>query len=181
MSGYVLMGTRWPCHRVIIKRLLLKKRRHGAFFINDYKDSIHWVNSNSDRAAKLLKNHDISIPAEVADKVIVRSNILYVDDLAAKQAACLVLLFIILMSIKFVTLGLSIRIPLPNSFIVPLGVLGFIIGIVSFVDRYFLTMLSIFIGLIVVLWIAAEIIVSSLRASRHDSLFVMGALYPSKT
>lgn len=79
---------------------------------------------------------------------------------AGKWAAGLTLLFIILMSLKFLTLGISIRIPLPTPFIAGLGVIGLIMGVVSFVknkDRSPLTLLSISIGLLIVFWIAAEI------------------------
>ncbi|MDD4550108.1 MAG: hypothetical protein PHT79_10170 [Syntrophomonadaceae bacterium] len=61
---------------------------------------------------------------------------------------------------KVTTLGISIRIPLPIPFIAGLGVIGFIMGIVSFVknkDRSLLTLLSIPIGLLIIFWIAAEL------------------------
>lgn len=77
-----------------------------------------------------------------------------------KWASILTLLFILLMTLKFMTLGISIRIPLPTPFIAGLGVIGFILGIVSFVknkDRSILTILSIPIGLLIIFWIAAEI------------------------
>jgi len=79
---------------------------------------------------------------------------------AGKWATILTLLFIVLMSLKLLTLGISIRIPLPTPFIAGLGVIGFIMGIVSFVknkDRSLLTLLSIPIGLLIIFWIAAEI------------------------
>lgn len=77
-----------------------------------------------------------------------------------KWAASLTLLFIVLMSLKMFTLGISIRVPLPTLFIAGLGVIGFILGIVSFVknkDRSILTILSIPIGLLIIFWVAAEI------------------------
>ncbi len=79
---------------------------------------------------------------------------------AGKWAASLTLLFIVLMSLKLLTLGISIRIPLPTPFIAVLGVLGFVMGIVSFVknkDRSLFTLSSIPIGLLIIFWIAAEI------------------------
>lgn len=79
---------------------------------------------------------------------------------AGKWAASLTLLFIVLMSLKLLTLGILIRIPLPTPFIAGLGVIGFIMGIVSFVknkDRSLLTLLSIPIGLLIIFWVAAEI------------------------
>lgn len=79
---------------------------------------------------------------------------------AGKWAASLTLLFIVLMSLKLLTLGIAIRIPLPTPFIAGLGVIGFIMGIVSFVknkDKSLLTLLSIPIGLLIIFWVAAEI------------------------
>jgi len=77
-----------------------------------------------------------------------------------KWAASLTLLFIVLISLKLITLGILIRIPLPTPFIAGFGVIGFILGIVSFVknkDRSLLTLLSIPIGLLIIFWVAAEI------------------------
>ncbi len=79
---------------------------------------------------------------------------------AGKWAASLTLLFIVLMSLKLMTLGILIRLPLPTPFIAGLGVIGFIMGIVSFVkskDRSILTILSIIIGLLIIFWTVAEI------------------------
>ncbi|WP_352419190.1 hypothetical protein [Proteiniborus sp.] len=50
-------------------------------------------------------------------------------------------------------LGISIRIPIPTPFIAGLGVIGFILGIVSFAknkDRSILTILSILAGLLII-------------------------------
>ncbi len=74
-----------------------------------------------------------------------------------KYAACSTLLFIILMILKFFTYS----IPLPTPVIAGLGVLGFILGAISMIkskDRSLLTLLSIAIGLLVILWVAAEIL-----------------------
>lgn len=76
---------------------------------------------------------------------------------AGKSAACLTLLFIILMILKFFTYS----IPLPTPVIAGLGVIGFILGFVSMMknkDRSMLTLFSVIIGLLVVLWVAAEIL-----------------------
>lgn len=85
---------------------------------------------------------------------------LWSKKLSGKWAAILTLLFIVLMSLKLMTLGFSLRIPLPTPFIAFLGVIGFILGIVSTVknrDRAIFTLLSIPVGLLIVFWIAAEI------------------------
>jgi len=76
---------------------------------------------------------------------------------AGKYAAYLTLLFIILMILKFFTYS----IPLPTPFIAGLGVLGFIFGTISTnknKDRSLLTLLSVMVGLLVILWVAAEIL-----------------------
>lgn len=76
---------------------------------------------------------------------------------AGKSAAWLTLLFIILMILKFFTYS----IPLPTPVIAGFGVIGFILGIISIIkskDRSLLTLLSVVLGLLVVLWIAAEIL-----------------------
>lgn len=78
-----------------------------------------------------------------------------------KWAAILTLLFIVLISLKLLTLRISIRIPLPTPFIAVLGVIGFVMGIVSFVknkDRALLTLLSIPFGLFIIFWMVAEIV-----------------------
>lgn len=77
-----------------------------------------------------------------------------------KWAASLTLLFIVLMSLKLMALGISIRLPLPSPFIAGLGVIGFIMGIISMIknkDRALLTLLSIPVGLLIIFWIIAEI------------------------
>ncbi|MDD2494096.1 MAG: hypothetical protein PHE29_02770 [Tissierellia bacterium] len=79
---------------------------------------------------------------------------------AGKWAAILTLLFIVLMFLKVFTLGMFIRIPLPTPFIAVLGIIGFIMGVLSFIknkDRTLFTILSILIGLLLIFWIAAEI------------------------
>ena len=52
-------------------------------------------------------------------------------------------------------------IPFPTPAIAGLGVIGFVLGITSMIinkDRSLLTLLSVILGLLVVLWIAAEIL-----------------------
>ena len=76
---------------------------------------------------------------------------------AGKYAACLTLLFIILMILKFLTYS----IPLPTPVIAGVGVLGFLFGTISTIknkDRSPLTLLSVMVGLLVILWVAGEII-----------------------
>lgn len=77
-----------------------------------------------------------------------------------KWAVSLTLLFIILMALKMVNLAVMIRLPLPSPLIALLGVIGFVMGIISIIknkDRAILTLLSIPIGLLIIFWVAAEI------------------------
>ncbi len=85
---------------------------------------------------------------------------LYSKTTAGKWAAILALLFIALMAIKLSALTMLIRLPLPTPFLAMIGVVGFLMGIISIVknkDRAILTLLSISIGLLIILWTAAEI------------------------
>lgn len=79
-----------------------------------------------------------------------------------KWAAILTLIFIVLMSLKISTLAMFIRLPLPTPLIAVIGVVGFIVGLISIIknkDRAFLTLLSIPIGLLIIFWTIAEIVV----------------------
>lgn len=81
--------------------------------------------------------------------------------IAGRWAAWLTLLFILMMALKLTASGTSIRIPLPIPAIAGFGVLGFGMGIVSVIknkDRSILTLLSIPIGLLIMVWFAAELL-----------------------
>ena len=76
---------------------------------------------------------------------------------AGKYSSCFTLLFIVMMILKFFTYS----IPFPAPAIAGLGVIGFFLGTTSMIknkDRSLLTLLSVILGLLVVLWIAAEIL-----------------------
>ncbi|KGP77225.1 hypothetical protein JT05_00425 [Desulfosporosinus sp. Tol-M] len=80
---------------------------------------------------------------------------------AGKWAAILTLIFIIFMALKLINLAI-IRLPFPTPFIAVFGVVGFIMGLISIMknkDRTLLTLLSIPIGLLIIFWVAAEIVV----------------------
>lgn len=80
---------------------------------------------------------------------------------SGKWAAILTLLFIALMAIKLSALTMLIRLPLPTPVLAVIGVIGFLLGIISIVknkDRSILTLLAILLGLLIVLWTTAEII-----------------------
>lgn len=77
-----------------------------------------------------------------------------------KWASLLTLLFIILMAIKVSALASIIRLPLPTPAIALFGIIGFILGAISIFknkDRSLLVLLSLAIGLLIILWVAAEI------------------------
>lgn len=86
---------------------------------------------------------------------------LYSKTTSGKWAAILTLLFIALMAIKLSALTMLIRLPLPTPVLAVIGVIGFLLGIISIVknkDRSILTLLAILLGLLIVLWTTAEII-----------------------
>ncbi len=86
---------------------------------------------------------------------------LYSKTKTGKWAGILTLLFIVLMAIKLSALAMYIRLPLPSPFLAIIGVIGFVLGMISIVknkDRAIFTFLSIPIGLLIVIWTAAEII-----------------------
>ena len=81
---------------------------------------------------------------------------LWSDYKYGKWAAGLTLLFILLMYLKF----FAYRIPLPSPVIAVFGVTGMAMGITSFIknnDRSILTYVSMVIGLLILIWVTAEI------------------------
>ena len=77
-----------------------------------------------------------------------------------KWAAGLTLAFIVLIALKMVGLGATIRLPLPTPVLAFMGVVGFIMGLVAIIkykDRALLTLLSIPVGIIIIAWTLAEI------------------------
>ncbi len=77
-----------------------------------------------------------------------------------RWASMLTLLFIVVMALKLSALAITIRLPLPSPFIAGLGVVGFIVGIISIFknkDRSLFVLLSIPVGLLILFWVAAEI------------------------
>ncbi len=74
-------------------------------------------------------------------------------------ASGLTLLFIVLMALKLLGLAAAIRLPLPTPVLAVLGVIGFVLGIISFFrnkDRALFVLLSILVGAVIILWAAAE-------------------------
>ncbi|NMA64554.1 MAG: hypothetical protein GX964_11040 [Syntrophomonadaceae bacterium] len=74
---------------------------------------------------------------------------------SGKWAATLSIAFIILMALK-----MRLPFPLPSFFIAALGLGGFVTGIIALTkkDRTILVFLSILVGLVIIFWIAAELI-----------------------
>ncbi len=77
-----------------------------------------------------------------------------------KWASILTLLFIVLMALKLSALAITIRLPFPSPIIAGLGVIGFVLGIISTFknkDRSLFVLLSIPVGLLIIFWVAVEI------------------------
>lgn len=55
-------------------------------FLEEYAQSIDWVNHNVQPTATLLKNHDLGIPAELAQAAIPRCNLRYMSSQDARPA-----------------------------------------------------------------------------------------------
>ena len=75
-------------------------------------------------------------------------------------AAGLTVAFIVLMALKMIGLGATIRLPLPTPVLAVIGVIGFIMGLIAVIkhkDRAILTLLSIPVGLLIIFWTIAEI------------------------
>lgn len=84
---------------------------------------------------------------------------LWSETKTGKWAASLTLIFIIFIVLKFMNVAI-IRLPFPTPLIAVIGVVGFIMGVISIIknkDRSLLVLLSILIGLLIIFWVAAEI------------------------
>lgn len=78
-----------------------------------------------------------------------------------QAATVLTFIFFLLMFLKFGSLGIRIILPFPSPFIAALGIVGFVFGLISIIknkDRAILTWLSIPTGLLIILWVGAEMI-----------------------
>jgi NitT/TauT family transport system substrate-binding protein len=71
---------------IVKKEIPLDRAEEWNLFVEDYKDSIEWINSNPAETAELLDNHEVGITKEQATGVISRSNLDYWDAANAKQA-----------------------------------------------------------------------------------------------
>ncbi len=84
---------------------------------------------------------------------------------AGTGAAVFSLLFVVIMALKILasTTSFNFHLPLPTPAIAVLGVIGLVLGLIAvfkYKDKALLTLLSIPIGTIIVVWFAAEFIAS---------------------
>lgn len=89
MSGHVLTVTKAPVPQtclIVKNEIAAQKMEEWSLFLDDYKDSIDWVNSKPGETAKLLAGHDIGVPEEVTEKVISRCDLVYIDASNSKSA-----------------------------------------------------------------------------------------------
>lgn len=76
-----------PLTRLIVKNeIASQKTEEWSLFIADYKDSINWVNSNPDKTVELLDKHDVGVPDKLAEEIISRCNLEYLDAVSAEPA-----------------------------------------------------------------------------------------------
>lgn len=71
---------------IVKKEIPIDRAEEWNLFVEDYKDSVDWVNSNPAETAELLDKHEIGITKGQAEGVISRSNLEYLDAANAKQA-----------------------------------------------------------------------------------------------
>ncbi|OUL08696.1 hypothetical protein B0533_07290 [Sedimentibacter sp. SX930] len=70
---------------IVKKEIPIARAEEWGLFVEDYKDSIEWINSNPAETAELLDNHEVGITKEQAEGVISRSNLDYWDAANSKQ------------------------------------------------------------------------------------------------
>lgn len=74
-----------PRASLIVKNeIVVQETEAWEMFLADYQDSIDWINNNQDKAEELLQKHEVGIPAELAQEVLQRSNLHYIDALSAR-------------------------------------------------------------------------------------------------
>lgn len=71
---------------IVKKEIASQKAEAWKLFLEDYMDSIKWINSNQAKTVELLDNREVGIPTELAQEVIPRSNLEYSDALSARLA-----------------------------------------------------------------------------------------------
>jgi len=84
-----VVGTATPLPQtclIVKNEIVSQKTEAWNLFLEDYMDSIKWVNSNPAKTAELLDHHEVGIPKELAEEVTSRSNLEYSDALSTKPA-----------------------------------------------------------------------------------------------
>jgi len=71
---------------VIKSEVASKNHEEFSLFLEDYVNSIDWVNQNPTETAKLLSKHDIGVAVNLAESVIPRSNLIFRNAIDAKPA-----------------------------------------------------------------------------------------------
>lgn len=71
---------------VVKSEVAEKNHEELSLFLEDYANSIDWVNQNPAETAKLMDKHDIGIPEKLAASVIPRSNLHFMSAKDAKPA-----------------------------------------------------------------------------------------------
>lgn len=69
---------------IVKKEIVVQETEAWELFLADYQDSINWINNNQDKAEDLLQKHEVGIPAELAQEVLQRSKLQYIDALSAR-------------------------------------------------------------------------------------------------
>jgi len=71
---------------IVQKEFAEKNKELLDKFLDEYKESVNFVNSNTDEAAKLIEKYGILPNAQVAKNAIPYSNIVYRDAIEAKES-----------------------------------------------------------------------------------------------
>jgi NitT/TauT family transport system substrate-binding protein len=71
---------------IVKKEIASQKAEAWKLFLEDYMDSIKWINSNQAKTVESLDNCEVGIPTELAQEVIPRSNLEYFDVSSTRLA-----------------------------------------------------------------------------------------------
>jgi len=77
----------YPMTSILISTTLIENRPGVAkAFLEEYKNSINWVNSNTAEAAKLVEKNDIGMTAKVAEAAIPRCNLKFTSAAESRNS-----------------------------------------------------------------------------------------------
>ena len=71
---------------IVRNETVVQESEAWELFLADYQDSINWINNNEDKAEELLQKHEVGISAELAQDVLQRIDLQYIDALNAREA-----------------------------------------------------------------------------------------------